>query len=139
MALTYYVSEYIDSFLTPLSTLHPAYLKDTYDFVDKIQNIEIPSEHLLVTGDITSLYTNMNLDRIIKTVEEAFEKYPDDSRPSKEILKLLEITLKGNDFEFNSDFYLQILGTAMGKKYAPALANLYLQYFDHMAMNGFRI
>ena len=52
---------------------------------------------------------------------------------------MLEITLKGNDFEFNSDFYLQILGTAMGKKYAPALANLYLQYFDHMAMNGFRI
>jgi len=136
---SYHISEYIESFLTPLSVLHPAYLKNTYDFVDKIQNTNIPDSHLLVTGDITSLYTNMNIDRILKTVEEIFDKYPDNSRPSLEILKLLEITLKGNDFAFNNEFYLQTCGTAMGKKYAPALANIYLQYFDFMAMNGFRI
>ena len=81
----------------------------------------------------------MNLDRILKTVEEAFEKYPNNIRPSLEILKLLEITLKGNDFTFNEEFYLQNYGVAMGKKYAPALANLYLEYFDQMAMNGFKI
>ena len=136
---SYHVSEYIDKFLTPISVLHPAYLKDTYDFVDKITNVEIADNHLLVTGDITSLYTNMNIERILKTVEEAFEKYPNSSRPSSEILDLLKITLNGNDFSFNDEFYLQIYGTAMGKKYAPALANLYLEYFDYMAMNGFRI
>src|SRR6266516_549353 len=38
---SYHVSEYIDKFLTPISVLHPAYLKDTYDFVDKITNVEI--------------------------------------------------------------------------------------------------
>ena len=136
---SYHVSEYIDKFLTPISVLHPAYLKDTYDFVDKITKVEIADSHLLVTGDITSLYTNMNIDRILKIVEEAFDKYPNSSRPSIEILELLKITLKGNDFSFNDEFYLQIFGTAMGKKYAPALANLYLEYFDYMAMNGFRI
>ena len=136
---SYHVSEYIDKFLTPISVLHPAYLKDTYDFVDKITKVEIADSHLLVTGDITSLYTNMNIERILKTVEEAFEKYPNNSRPSIEILKLLDITLKGNDFTFNDEFYLQICGTAMGKKYAPALANLYLECFDYMAMNDFRI
>src|SRR6266516_3185326 len=107
---SYHVSEYIDKFLTPISVLHPAYIKDTYDFVDKITNVEI-----------------------------AFEKYTNSSRPSSEILDLLKITLNGNDFSFNDEFYLQIYGTAMGKKYAPALANLYLEYFDYMAMNGFRI
>src|SRR3954467_8153450 len=38
---SYHVSEYIDKFLKPISVLHPAYLKDTYDFVDKITNFEI--------------------------------------------------------------------------------------------------
>lgn len=136
---SYHVSEYIDSFLTPISVLHSSYLKDTYDFVNKIRSTEIADSHLLVTGDITSLYTNMNIDRILRTVEQAFEQYPDNSRPSIEILNLLEITLKGNDFTFNNEYYLQTCGTAMGKKYAPALANIYLQYFDFMAMNGFRI
>lgn len=136
---SYHISEYIDSFIAPLSVLHPAYLKDTYDFVKKVKGRSVKKDCFLVTGDVTSLYTNMNLDRVLKVVEQAFADHPDSSRPSTEILQLLEITLKNNDFTFNDNFYLQVHGTAMGKKYAPSLANLYLQYFDHMAMHGFRI
>ena len=36
-------------------------------------------------------------------------------RPDKEILKLLEINLTRNDFQFDDKFYLQTKGTAMGK------------------------
>ena len=136
---SYRVCEYIDSFLSPLSILHPAYLKDTYDFIDKVRDRSVPEDCLLVTADISSLYTNINLDRVLEIVRQNFIKYPDESRPVKEILELLEITLKNNDFEFNGQFYLQIHGTPMGKLYSPSLANLYLQYFDHMAMNGFRV
>lgn len=136
---SYHVSEYIDSFIAPLSITHTAYLKDTYDFIGKVKNKTINQNCLLVTGDVTSLYTNMNLDRILQVVEQAFRDNPDDSRPSKEILQLLDITLKGNDFTFNDNYYLQIQGVPMGKVYAPGIANLYLQYFDYMAMNGFRI
>lgn len=30
---TYFTAEYIEHFLNPLSTRHPSYLKDTYDFI----------------------------------------------------------------------------------------------------------
>lgn len=136
---SYHVSEYIDSFIAPLSVVHPAYLKDTYDFISKVQGRTTESNCFLVTGDVSSLYTNMNLDRILQVVEEAFRIHPDEKRPSAEILELLEVTLKNNDFIFNEQSYCQVFGTAMGKIYAPSLANLYLQYFDHMAMNGFKI
>ncbi|KAG7490778.1 hypothetical protein JOB18_042220 [Solea senegalensis] len=33
---TYRTAEYLDFFLNPLSTTHPRYIKDTYDFIDKI-------------------------------------------------------------------------------------------------------
>ena len=36
----------------------------------------------------------------------------------------MDIVLKNNIFEFNGNFYLQIQGTAMGTKMAPAYANL---------------
>lgn len=136
---SYNISEYLDSFIAPHSVKHPAYLKNTYDFINKVQNQTVHKNSILVTGDVSSLYTNMNLDRILMIVKDTFEKFPDDKRPDKELLKLLDITLKNNDFEFNGTFFLQIHGTAMGKKYAPSLANLYLQYFDHMAMTGFKI
>lgn len=136
---SYNISGYIDSFIQPLSILHPSFIKDTYDFVDKIRGCKINSDHLLVTGDVSALYTNMNLDRILQVVKDSFNRFPDGDRPDNEILELLDLTLKNNDFEFDGKFYLQIHGTAMGKKYAPSLANIYLQYFDHMATTGFRI
>lgn len=37
---------------------------------------------------------------------------------------MLEINLK--TFEFNNEWYLQIKGTAMGKKFAPSYANIYV-------------
>lgn len=52
---TYHTAEYIEHFLNPISTRHPSYLKDTYDFIDKIKNIIIPPNALLFTIDIDSL------------------------------------------------------------------------------------
>ena len=51
---------------------------------------------------------------------------PDSKRPDKEILELLKINLENNDFEFNSQWYLQTWVTSMGKKFAPNYDNLFL-------------
>ena len=61
------VSEYIDSFLTPLSTKHSTYVKNTYDFLEKVRDTSVGKNCLLVTGDVSALYTNMNLDRVLES------------------------------------------------------------------------
>ena len=137
---SYRVSAYIDHFLNPLASKHEAYIKNTYDFVDRIRGQPTDTMDWLVTGDVTSLYTNMNIDRTIRIVKETLSKNPGGpGRPDKEILELLELTMKNNDFQFNGQCFLQICGTAMGKIYAPSLANLYLLEFDENARNNFDI
>ena len=136
---TYRVSEYIDYYLNPLANKHESYLKNTYDFIDKIRNYAVQNNYLLVTGDVTALYTNMDIDRSLRCVEELFQKNPVTSRPDQHILKLLEIAMRFNDFEFNGDFFLQTMGTAMGKRFAPSLANIYMLDFDKAAMHEFKI
>ena len=133
------VSDYIDYFLKPLANKHASYIKDTYDFINKIQGQKIDNNCLLVTGDITALYTNMNIDRTLTVTEHALTNNPDPTRPDRELMELLELTMKNNDFTFNKEIFLQIFGTAMGKPYAPSLANIYLIDFDDKAMNNFRI
>lgn len=133
------VSQYLDSHIRPISILHPSYIKDTYDFVQKVRDLRIPKDALLVTADVTSLYTNMEISRMIQCVKEAFHKFPSPNRPDHYLLELLELTLRNNDFTFNGDTYLQVCGTAMGKAYAPGLADLYLQYFDEKARTGFKV
>jgi len=133
------VSDYVDHFLKPLAINHPAYIKDTYDFINKIRGKEINKKSLLVTGDVTALYTNMNIDRTLEITKQTLTNNPDPNRPDTELMELLDITMRNNDFTFNNEIFLQIFGTAMGKPYAPSLANIYLIDFDHKARNGFRI
>jgi hypothetical protein len=129
------VAEFIDSFIKPISVRHRSYLKDTYHFVRKISHHLVPREAILVTGDVTALYTNMKHDRIMSTVRAALVANPTANRPDENLLRLLDYTLRSNDFTFNDETYLQICGTAMGKDYAPSLADLYLIEFDDGAHN----
>jgi len=133
------VCAFIDYFLQPVSNRHPSYLKDTYHFIEKIRNFEVLPSDLLISADVESLYTNMRINLIIDSIREAFRDFPDPTRPDEGILELLSLTLHNNDFEFDEKFYLQICGIAMGRKYAPSAANIYLRSFDKKAMNDFHI
>jgi len=62
--------------------------------LSKIQGLEIPHNALLVTGDVTALYTNMEIDKSIEAVKEIFLQFPSAKRPDQEIIDLLEIALK---------------------------------------------
>ena len=45
---------------------------------------------------------------------------------SKNLYKLVEIVLKPNYFEFGQDVYQQLLGIAIGTKFAPPYANIFM-------------
>jgi len=85
----------IDYFLQPLSKLSPAYIKDTYHFIDCIS---IPADSYLTSADVTALYTNMKIDLILQSVCDIFREYPDPFRPDQELLILLQIALCNNVF-----------------------------------------
>lgn len=131
---SYNITQYIDHFLNPLSTKHPSYIKDTYHFLDIIRPMTVPIHTYLFTIDIDSLYTNINTNLGIKTIESIFQRYPDCDRPDKEIIQLLTICLHNNDFCFNDQHYLQINGTAMGQRYAPSYANIYMSEWEREAL-----
>ena len=131
---TYEISAYIDSFLQPLAQRHFSYIKNTQEFLAKVQNQNLPENAILVTADIESLYTNIDTTFGLGTIRQIFNEHPDDTRPDDIILKMLEICLNKNDFSFNGNSYLQIQGTAMGKRFAPSYANLALVPFDKLLL-----
>ena len=57
------ISRFVDSQLRPLVVDLPSYLKDTTEFVCHINKINkthtLPTNSLLVSADVTSLYTNI--------------------------------------------------------------------------------
>lgn len=132
---TYQTAEFIDYYLNPLSTKHKSYIKDTYDFIEKVKNINLPEKAFLFTIDVESLYTNIDTKEGIEAVKNIFRSNPNVKRPEKELLQLLEINLTKNDFEFNGEYFLQVKGTSMGKKFAPAYADIFMAAWEEGALN----
>lgn len=100
------MAEYIDYYINPLAQLHQSYVKDTYDFVQKLSSLSVPTNTFIFSIDVDSLYTNIETERGLLAIESAFQQHPRQDRPDKELLELLKITLTCNDFEFNNTFYL---------------------------------
>ena len=53
-------------------------------------------------------------------------------------MDLLKLSLENNYFIFNDDWYLQISGTAMGKKFAPNYANIFMAKWEEEALKQAR-
>lgn len=132
---TYLIAELIDHYLQPLSTSHPSYIKDSYHFMDIINSTYIPTQSYLITLDVDAMYTNIDNSMGLQAVRTRFLQNPDPLRPDQQILDLLDICLSSNDFVFNNQTYLQISGTAMGKKFAPSYANIVASVWEEQALS----
>ena len=86
----------------------------------------LPDNAILVSIDVSALYTNIPQTEGMEDVREAFDERKHPDVPTEFILKLLELILKFNIFEFNSELFLQLIGTAMGTKPAPSYANIFM-------------
>ena len=78
---------------------------------------------LLCTLDIKNLYINIPHNEGIQSIKEilSIHKPPNDLPHNSYIIELLELVLTNNHFEFNSIFYHQVSGTAMGAKLALSM------------------
>ena len=106
-------------------------------FLNKLKLInDLPSNTLLVTLDVSSLYTNIPHNDGINACYHYLSTRPNKTIPSSTLCDLIRMILTMNNFCFNNNHYLQIHGTAMGTKMAPSFANLFLGRFETSALNN---
>ena len=125
------ISAYVDDYLRPLAECLPSYIRDTTDFIKRLRALgKLPRNCLLVTLDVSSLYTNIDTDEGLTIVREELEKSGQNNPSAATITLLLEKVLKLNNFTFRDLNYIKIKGTAMGTRAAPNFANVYMGRFE---------
>ena len=88
--------------------------KDTFSFVSQIKNANL-SKIFLVSYDVTGLFTNIPLQETIDiAINLIFNHNPNLNITRKELKKLFLFATSQTHFIFNSKFYNQIDGVAMG-------------------------
>ena len=120
------ISKYVDHHLQEHVSKLPSYVKDTTDFINKTKDLAVPDHAILVTMDVSSLYTNIPNDEGIEAVREILYQNNCSTTMSHVITTFLNLILTLNNFIFNGNHYLQIKGCAMGTKCAPSYANIFM-------------
>ena len=106
---------------TPQAKALPSCVKDTADFISKLENVKDTSkDSVLVTLDVKALYTNIPNHGGIEAVKETLNNQAKKSIATRAIIKFVYLTLTLNNFVFNGINYIQNKGCAI---FAPAYVN----------------
>ena len=135
------ISKFIDHFLQPNVKNIRSYIKDTTDFLYMLNKVgTLPPNCTLVTLDVSSLYTNIpNTEGRIAAQTSLDASLGGRNNPSSDyLIKLLDKVLSCNNFDFNDRHFLQVGGTAMGTKVAPAYANTFMGWFEEKYVYTYR-
>ena len=69
-SITENMSNFVDYWLQPIMKELPSYIQDTTDFINIIERTTLPSDCILATIDVSSLYTNIpHMDGIDAALE----------------------------------------------------------------------
>ena len=113
--------------------------KDAFPFVSQIKNANF-SPKILVSYGVTSLFTTIPLQEAIYTaINLTFNHNPNLNITKKEFKKLFLSATSQTHFIFNSKFYNQINGVAMGSSLATVLANIFMGFYGSKWLNEYNL
>ena len=102
--------------------------------------MQIFPKKFLVSYNITSLFTNIPLQQTIDiAINLIFNHNPNLNITKKELKNLFLFAASQAHFIFNSKFYNQINGVAMGSPLASVLANIFLGFHKSKWLNEYSL
>ena len=96
--------------MQPLAEIHPSYVRDSKHFLQLLESLPLlPENAILVTADVTSLYTNIPHEEGIESVLHYMKLHANTLPPGAPsphtIGVLLETILKNNNLSFMDSIF----------------------------------
>ena len=79
---------------------------------------------------MVGLYLSIPHAEDLEVLRKLCDKFPHKMVHTEDITKLEDLALKKHFFEFNSQFFEQISGTAIGTKCVPSYACIFMDYTE---------
>ena len=132
------LSAFTEFYLKPLAQNLPSFVKDTTDFINKIEILNsekgpLPPGCLLVSWDVVAMFPNIDNNLGISAVRKALDSRSDKFPSTDCIVEAIEICLQTNNCQFSGKNFVQKHGTAMGPKNACSYADLAMGLIDEKA------
>ena len=131
------ISAFLDHYLKPLAKKVKSFVKDTNDFLKKLSALPKLSENILLcTVDVVGLYPSIPHKDGLESLETALDRREDKSVSTNSLLELAQCVLENNVFEHDSEVFRQKRGTAIGTKFAPNYAILFMAELEEKILSS---
>ncbi len=139
-SISYNVAGLVARIIGPLAGKTKYHLKNSVDLVSKMKDLTLDKEEILVSYDVSALFTSVPVDESIQVIKELLESdntlCQRTTLSTAQVIELLTFCLKTTYFVFNGEFYQQKEGAAMGSPVSPIVANLYMEHFEQTALQS---
>ena len=121
------ISAFLDHQLKPIAMQVKSYIKDTNDFLKKLRDLpDLLEDSIICTIDVVGLYPSIPNEEGLSFLRNTLDKRSNKNVTTDTLIELAELVLQNNYFEFNERYLKQIRGTAIGTKFAPPYAIIYM-------------
>ena len=130
------ISSFLDFHLQPLAQKVKSYIKDTNHFLRKIKESgQLPEGSILCTTDVVGLYPNIPHGEGLAFLKDFLDSRVDKQVTTDTVIELAEPVLKNTIFEISDKTYKQIHRTAIGTKFDPPHAVLFMAALEEKILS----
>ena len=111
-------------------------ITDAFEFADEIRSIPMNDEEILVSYDLTALFTNVPLRETINIpvkkafTDDWFNQTYDLHLGKDELAQLHEVATTNQLFQFDGHLYEQTDGAEMGSPLGLLMANVFMCHLE---------
>ena len=140
---TYDLARYVNHQLMPDVRNSTSWIRNTKDFVDKLEDTCIDRDDVMISFDVKSLLTSVPVKEALKVVEDVFnedkKEFEEQNNISRETLvEMLHVCLSAASFQFRGKQYELTDGFAMGSPVSPPVACMFMSRLDEHALATFQ-
>jgi hypothetical protein len=84
----------------------------------------------MITLDIKDWYVNLSTQNILHITKFSLNKHNKNNTITEQTLRLLNVILKQNYFQYNNQFFQPNIGITMGSPISSTLAENYLLFLE---------
>jgi hypothetical protein len=121
----------LDNFIKrKLNTTTDNSIKNTYDFINKINKINIIPGCKMISLDVKNLYTSIPKIDALNILKYKLTHSIFNNKEINEIIHSINIIVNQNYFEYDKKMYSQNDGFVMGSPLSAILSELYMQNYE---------
>lgn len=124
----YNLSKYVHEQLSLICSTFHRNMKNSFQVAQLLADVTIPTNHVLISLDVVSLFPSIPKELVIKKIKEKWnwlENYLEITRDL--FIKLIQFMFDSSYFRFDGQFYKQLDGTMMGSPASPSIANFIME------------